>query len=479
VRRRRLPWRLALGLIAAATLLPAGAVPWRASASSPTLAGYSGSAAASGVHAFYNPEGLLPVAAPVDAGVPDALATVDTGPATFARASVADPGDLLANPDALIGLGVSQWKPGTLPPYPFRVDAASGSKTPSAESSPGPGLDARVDAADNGSHATSTTPAVSAPPIANVGSMSAAATTTMGSDNSSVTTHALTKVSHFDLLGLLTIDSVVTDLTSTSTGGPVKLSGGTVVSGASFMGQPVTIDATGVHAAKGSPLASAGALNSLVAAVTGSLTSTLNDALVKAGIRITVLGPVKTAGDDTGQLGSEGLRIDLDVNQQTFPAMKTLFDQLAPLAHNPVPGAPGPEDVINVLEANHLFAIEVGRGVVSLQATSATPEPDVAAESAATGGDAVPSASSPAVDLGQVATPQSDFASTGATPASLGGSPAVAGATRPASASLSAGIGIVALLVLLLQPLLGDRLARMADTVLAPDGGDVCPVKED
>jgi hypothetical protein len=309
--------------------------------------------------------------------------------------------------------------------------------------------------------------------------MSALATTTMGPDSSSVTTHAVSKVSHFDLLGMVTVDSIVTDLTSTSTGGPVKLSGGTVVSGAAFMGQPVTIDATGVHAAKGSPLASAGALNAVVAAVTGSLTGTLNDALVKAGIRITVLGPVKTSGGDTGQLGSEGLRIDLAVNQQTFPAMKTLFDKLAPLAHNPIPGAPGPEDVINVLEANHLVALEVGRGVVSLQATSATPETDVAAESAATGDDAVSSAASPAVDLGQVATPQSDVAAAGTSPASLGGSPAVAGATRPASASLSAGIGIVALLALLLQPLLGDRLARMADTVLAPDGGDVCPVKEE
>jgi len=130
----RVPWRVGLGLVAAATLLPAGAFPGKAKASSPTLGGYTGSAAASGLHVFYNPEGLLPVAAPVDVGIPDALATITTGPSTFARASVADPGDLLVNPDALITLGFAQWKPGTLPPYPYRVNATSGSKTPTGES---------------------------------------------------------------------------------------------------------------------------------------------------------------------------------------------------------------------------------------------------------------------------------------------------------------------------------------------------------
>jgi len=457
VKRSRVPWRLGLGMVAGATLLPGGIVPGRAAANSPTLAGYSGSAAASGLHAYYNPQGLLPIAAPVDLGVPDALATITTGPATFARASVADPGDLLDNPDALISLGFAQWKPGTLPPYPYRVSATSGTGAPTAESSPGPGLDARADAGDSASNATATTPAFTAPPVATVGSMSSLATTTVSSDGSTVTTRAISKVSHFDLLGMLTIDSLVTDLTSTSDGGPVKLTGGTTVTGAAFMGKPVTVDSSGVHSAA----------DSLV-----------NGLLATAGIRVTLLGPVKTAGGASGQLGSDGLRIDLEVSEQTLPALKTLVAQLAPL-HNPIAGEPGPEDVVKVLEADHLVALEVGRGVVSLQATSAGPESSVEGASAASPEDVGAGPSPAALELsGQGSTPPdlSVAPSTGAP--TLAASPAVAGRTQPTGASIGAGIGIVALLVLLAQPLLGERLARMANTVLAADDGETCPMGE-
>jgi len=123
--------------------------------------------------------------------------------------------------------------------------------------------------------------------------MSSLATTTVSSDGSTVTTHAISKVSHFDLLGVLTIDSLVTDLTSTSNGGPVRLTGGTVVSGAAVMGKPVNIDPTGVH---------------------GGVADVLNGLLKSAGIRVTLLGPVKVAGADTGQLGSDGLRVDFDAS---------------------------------------------------------------------------------------------------------------------------------------------------------------------
>src|SRR5687768_17822146 len=55
-----------------------------------------------------------------------------------------------------------------------------------------------------------------------------------------------------DVVGLLTIDSVVTDLTATTDGATASATGGTVVSGARFLGQPVTIDAEGIHPAEGS-----------------------------------------------------------------------------------------------------------------------------------------------------------------------------------------------------------------------------------
>src|SRR3546814_8813752 len=51
---------LGLALVAAATLLHPGAAEGQA-APSPTLGGYEGKAAATGVHVFYNPAGLLPI----------------------------------------------------------------------------------------------------------------------------------------------------------------------------------------------------------------------------------------------------------------------------------------------------------------------------------------------------------------------------------------------------------------------------------
>ncbi len=118
--------------------------------SPPALGGYEGRAQSSGLHVFYNPEGLLPVAAPVDFGSPDALATITSGPSTFGRASVADPGDLLVNPDALLAQADPSYPGGTLPPYPFRISATSGFGEPVAESRPAPGLEARVEAEELG-----------------------------------------------------------------------------------------------------------------------------------------------------------------------------------------------------------------------------------------------------------------------------------------------------------------------------------------
>ena len=49
--------------------------------------------------------------------------------------------------------------------------------------------------------------------------------------------------------------------------------------------------------------------------------------------------------------------------------------------------------------------------------------------------------------------------------------------TAPA-ASLGAGIGALALLALLAQPFIGDRLARAGAAVLATGPTDTCPLEE-
>jgi hypothetical protein len=435
---------VALLVAASAFLGGPGQQPARAQADTPSrsnLAGVQGRALASGVAVAYKPENLLPIASPIDLSSPDALATIASGPSTFARASVADPGDLLANPDALLALaGLPGYQPGTIPAYPFRISASSGIGEPSAESNPAPGLTARVAADTSGSSAEAAMPALAAPATATAGSIASRASTV--TDGSTVTVHARTQVQNFDLLGVLTIASLVTDVTATSDGMKTELTGGTTVSGATVQGEPVTIDATGVHDANGQ----------------------LNDQLAAAGIHITLAGPVEQQGETAGQLTAAGLRIVLD----SLPAQPVLA-QLAGLV--PPTDAPLVEDILAAAQVRHLQYIDVGRGFVSL-VTRGRPlaEPEDVAPST----DLRPLPAQ--VDAGSLvgdslAAPVAALDTGGATPTRRQAEPVNA-------TTLASGIGALVLLGLLAQPLLGQQLGRAATALLAPGSTGSCPQEE-
>jgi hypothetical protein len=412
-------------------------------ASSSALGGFEGTAASSGLYAFYNPEGAIPLGPLVSVGVPDALATISSGPATFARAAAADPGDIVANPDALLTLASGDYPQGTIPPYPYRATATSGFGEPSSEANPAPGLSARAEATDTGSSARATLPRTDAPAVATFGSVVASSTTSTA--DGKVTVHVRSSMSDFKLLKVLSIDSIVTDLTATTDEGKVKLTGGTSVSGASFNGQPVTIDGSGVKPAP------------------------VNDVLKSAGVRITLAGPVQQGGDATGQLASTGLRVDFDFTAQSVAVLSSLFDAVPPLP-GLAPGAPSVDDVIVAARAHHLASLEIARGLVSLDASGS-------------GGD----------DFGDVSTPADDSSTSAGIDASLGTltgpstTSSSGGPTRqltPALVSrvpkvpLGAGIGALVALMFLVQPLIGGRLAKMAGAVLAADDAASCPWEE-
>src|SRR3546814_4504150 len=148
-----------------------------------------------------------------------------SGPSTFARASTADPGDLLANPDALLTLVSSEYPQGLIPAYPYRASATSGFGAPTQESNPAPGLNARAEVTSTGSVAQATMPKAIAPAIASFGTLSSLATTDV--DGSTVTVRARSEMSGFSLLDVLKIDSIVTDITVSSTGEETTVTGGT------------------------------------------------------------------------------------------------------------------------------------------------------------------------------------------------------------------------------------------------------------
>jgi hypothetical protein len=446
-----------LGVVVAATLV--GASPVRAQTDEAEggpvapLGGFEGSAAASGVHAYYNAGDILPIPPPIDIGAPDALATIASGPSTFARASVLDPGDLLANPDAVLALASADYPAGTVPAYPFRVSASSGIGAPVAESNPAPGLNARVAADTSSSSAQASMPALGAPAVLNVGSLSSRATTT--TDGSTVTVRSFTQLTGINILGIITIDSVTTDLTASSDGQDTKLSGGTTVVGASAVGQPITIDVDGIHQAPGAP--------SILGGLLGPIAGSLNDILRAVGVHITLAGPVELDGRAAGQLASAGLRVDLELSPTTFPQLAALLNALPPI-ENPVPGVPSIEDVLFLAQARHLVAVELGRGVVSLQARPA--------------GDAF-TPSEPPVDTGDagfVPSTSPTFASPDL-PVSSGGAP-VARTDGLPKLPISEGVGALVLLALLAQPFLGERIAWIANAVLAANRPDSCSWEE-
>jgi hypothetical protein len=436
--------RLVLLVLAVASFLGGPSSPAaeaQSDAPRSTLAGLQGRALASGVSVAYRPENLLPIASPIDLSSPDALATIASGPSTFARASVADPGDLLANPDALLALFSADYPQGTIPPYPFRVSAASGVGEPSAESNPAPGLNARVVADVNGSTATSSMPGLSAPAVATAGSISSLATTT--TDGATVTIRARTVVQDFDLLGIIKIASLVTDITATSDGEKTDVSGGTVVTGAAVQDQPVTIDANGVHGSN----------------------KDLNEQLAAVGIQITLAGPVAEEGETVGQLTAAGLRIVLD-SKPAAPVTSQLVALVPPT------DAPFVEDLLALVQVRHLQYIDVGRGQVTLAARGRFATTEAAPVDLGSDIEPAPASVDAASLVGDtLAAPA---------PASATAAPRpVRRTTEPAGTTgLAAGIGALALLALLVQPILGSQLARFATAQLAPGAAGSCPQEE-
>jgi hypothetical protein len=431
------------------------AAPDTAPTAASTLGGYQGSAASSGLYTSYNPQGALPVGPIVEIGLPDALATITSGPTTFARAAAVDPGDILANPDAVFTLASSDYPQGTLPPYPYRVTASSGFGAPTAEASPAPGLDARVDATPEGSTARATMPRADGAAVATFGSLSSTATTR--TDGSSVTVHVRTEVNGFDLLKVLSIRSVVTDLTATADGtGPPKLTGGTIVTGASVNGQAVTIDSSGIKGAGG--------------------TDTINTVLEKAGIHVTLAAPVRQSGASAGQLAATGLRIDLDLSDKTVPALGALavLGQLPPLEL--APGAPTLADVVVAARARHLGRIELARGAVSLSAGEST-DTGVLDELVVplTPDDALP-ALTPALDASTLAPRAAPTAAR--RPTARAATPVAASTGRVPNVPLGAGVGALVLLAFLVEPFVGARLARVAGTIIGAGDAASCPWEE-
>ena len=217
-RRSRTRRRFAFLALAAFALGIAGAPSVRAQeAAEPDLDQFGGviaSARGNGLQVTYDSPNLVATGSPVvQFSVPEALATISSGPVGYALASFLFPGPLIADLDA--ALSATGQSTG-IPPYPIRSEAFfPAGPTEASEGEQGVEMSARTDAAD--SEALASYAGLSLDPAAYVGGMASRSQSVVLGDQ--LVTRARSEVTDISIAGgLIAIDSVVTDLVATSNG---------------------------------------------------------------------------------------------------------------------------------------------------------------------------------------------------------------------------------------------------------------------
>ncbi|MEX2292467.1 MAG: choice-of-anchor P family protein [Acidimicrobiales bacterium] len=476
-------------LVGASALLGLGAsIPATAQDAPPTVTGedlfgtYDLESRGLGVQVTYTIESLEPVIGPVlDLGLPETLARFTSGPTGYGLASLAYPGGVPANLDALVtqsGGDGSQ-----IPPYPIKSEAFYPAG-PTESSSSQPGFLQEVVSDPLGVQATATFPAVDVPGLVDVaGVTSASRSAVEGKLAISRSRVALEGVSI--LGGVITIDSLVTDLVSVHDGTSGSTAGGTAASGVKFLGLDASLTGKGLVLKKAAPVEGPGApLGGLLAdvvgplsAITGPLSDQLagalssavpqvNDILAQAGITLALVDPHDVQVDSgAASRISSGLSLTFSYKGREQQAMVDLIEAI-PAELKPALGpVPFP---VTFLAENHLFSVGLAPASVSSLATPPFPSLDFPVDLPSLPFDPGTPAWSDTIAVGGFTT----------APAPLpapSGSPAVSG--DPISALASGAVpAILVILALLASPLFGMGSSRLADHVLAETAATSCPI---
>jgi len=490
-------WRRArvLGLLAlASSLLGLGAAPGALAqdeaggatvASGEALFGaYQLEARGVGVQARYELEDILPGGAPLlDLGIPETATRFTTGPNGYGLAGLAYPGPLIGD----LGVLLAQTGAGSedaVPPWPIKAEAFYPTGPTEVDGSQGPAVQ-RVVSGDLGVEAIGAFPPIDAAPLVEVGSVRAATRSSIEDDLAVSRTRV--EVGAVRLLGgLLTIDSIVTDLVAAHDGRAGSTAGGTTVSGVRVLGLEARLDDDGLvllgtpsDDPSDSPLAdlasslggALGPVADLLRDVLAEARPVLDDLLGQAGITLEVTEPHETrteAGAATRISSGLTLRFGYEGTQQQ--ALRALLDAVPAELKPSLGPVPNP---LGFLVENHVVELSLAPGTVTALATPPfpafgapplpPPEPQVAAPPP-----------SPAPDLGDpgFSTPIPPVP----TPRETAGGAGDEGlAAEPiASAASGAVPALLVVLAALASPLFGLGSSRLADVVL--DGGaDPCP----
>lgn len=489
-RRRSMRSRRRLAvLVGAASLLGFGAsLPADAQTPPPGKTGeelfgaYELDARGLGAQGSYLIEGLIPGgAAVIDLGIPETVASFRSGYG-YGLASLAYPGGILANFGSLVA---QSGGPGDdVPPYPVKAEAFYPAGPTKADGSQPGGFVQNVTADAHGVLSTASFPAIEAPPVVSIGSITSASRG--GIEGELAVSRSRVVLGNVRILGgVITIDSVITDLVAAHDGQTGSTAGGTTASGVKFLGLDATLTGDGLVLKKAppaegpaaplggalseaaGPLAGAvGPVQEQLAKVLQQATPSVDELLARAGITVKILEPSEAQiQSGAATKVTSGLSVGFSYKGREQQAMVDLVNSIpAELKPNfgPIPNP------VTFLAENHIYGVALAPATVSSLATPPFPELTIDLQT----GDVADLVLNP----GFPGTPGTPGFTTPAAPLPAPGAGSAGGPLDPISNAASEALpAILVALALLVSPFFGMGSSRLADTVLA-QASTSCPL---
>jgi hypothetical protein len=349
--------------------------------------GYQIDSSGEGMTFTYNSPGLIPgTPSPLfAASLPESDTVMDSGPSGYALSSLVYPGPLIADLPSVLALGGVP-NANSIPAYPVRSQAFYPAGPTTASQDLGSGQE-RVATDATSAQAEAVYGAAQLPPAMNVGSVTSRSETHI--EQGKVVSRTRVELSNVDIaLGVVHMDSIVTDLVATSDGTAAASDGQTVVTGMQVLGQPATIDGTGVHLAQPSPPPSTSSnplgaitgplqpaldpVNQLLLDTLGNANADVNQLLEQGGMTVRLIEPnVVGSGAEASRLAS-GVLVTITYNGSTEPVLSNILN-LIPIESlpsqniGPIPFS-SPQSIVLALKATHVETIGLAAGHVHVNA---------------------------------------------------------------------------------------------------------------
>jgi len=383
-----------------------------------TFGGFALQSSGEGVTFTYNSPGLIPgTPSPLfAASLPESMTNMDSGPSGYALASLVYPGPLVADLPSVLALGGVP-NANQIPSYPVRSQAFYPAGPTDASQDLGTGRE-QVSAAEKTAHAQTVYGAMQLSPVMSAGSVVSTSQSDVAADQ--VVTRTRVELSNVDIaLGVVHIDSIVTDLVATSNGADASTDGTTTVSGVQVLGHPATIDATGVHlqpeALRSSPSTTSTTspldpltqavqpavdpLNKLLTDTLGSANEDVNALLSQGGISVQLIQPNEVKkGADASRLAS-GVLVTITYNGSTEPVLSNILnlipvESLPSQGIGPIPFS-SPQSIVLALKATHVETIGLAAGSVHAAASPPYTFPSLSSLSSSFGSGSLSSSTTP------------------------------------------------------------------------------------